>query len=99
MPKITAGDIAPHDLKELGSYLRNLNGADISLADQTDIVDSLLENAELPALDRDTYEESRKRARRTEAARADYYDDDTSPGDGSQEPEEDNSVGGNAGNE
>ncbi len=85
LPKITAGDIAPHDLKELGSYLRNLNGADISLADQTDIVDSLLENAELPTLDRDTYEESRKRARRTESARADYYDDDSTPGDGSQE--------------
>ena len=101
MPKITAGDIAPHDLKELGSYLRNLNGADISLADQTDIVDSLLENAELPALDRGIYEESRKRARRTESARADYYDDDSSPGDGSQESEEDgeNSVGDNAGDE
>ncbi|HKK55119.1 phage portal protein family protein, partial [Marinobacter sp.] len=101
MPKITAGDIAPHDLKELGSYLRNLNGADISLADQTDIVDSLLENAELPALDRGIYEESRKRARRTEAARADYYDDDSTPGDGPQESEEDgeNSVGDNAGDE
>jgi len=101
MPKITAGDIAPHDLKELGSYLRNLNGAEISLADQTDIVDSLLENAELPALDRDTYEESRKRARRTELARADYYDDDRIPGGTSQETEEDeeNSVGDNAGGE
>src|SRR6056300_1775543 len=51
MPKIVAGDVAPHDLKELGSYLRNLNGADINLASQPDIVDALLENAELPKLD------------------------------------------------
>ncbi len=61
MPTICAGDVAPHDLKELGAYLRNLNGADISLADQPDIVDALLENAELPTLDRDTYKESRER--------------------------------------
>jgi len=59
MPKLVAGDVAPHDLKELGSYLRNLNGADISLADQHDIVDALLHNAELPKLDRTQYEESR----------------------------------------
>lgn len=63
MPKIVAGDVAPHDLKELGSYLRNLNGADISLADQTEIVDALLVNAELPKLDREVYRESRDRAR------------------------------------
>jgi len=66
MPRIEAGDVAPHDLKELGSYLRNLNGADINLASQPDIVDSLLENAELPTLDRDTYmadlETERRRA-------------------------------------
>tara|TARA_R110000737_G_scaffold285030_1_gene291568 strand:+ start:346 stop:1830 length:1485 start_codon:yes stop_codon:yes gene_type:complete len=59
MPKLVAGDVAPHDLKELGSYLRNLNGADISLADQHDIVDALLHNAELPKLDRTQYKESR----------------------------------------
>ena len=55
MPKLVAGDVAPHDLKELGSYLRNLNGANINLADQPDIVDALLHNAELPKLDRDVY--------------------------------------------
>ena len=60
MPKIEAGDIAPHDLKELGSYLRNLNGADINLSDQVDIIDALLENAELPRLDRETYEKSQQ---------------------------------------
>lgn len=58
MPKIVPGDVAPHDLKELGSYLRNLNGADINLSDQMDIVDALLNNAELPKLDRDIYGES-----------------------------------------
>ena len=58
MPKVVPGDVAPHDLKELGSYLRNLNGAEINLSDQMDIVDALLNNAELPTLDRDVYEES-----------------------------------------
>ena len=48
MPKICAGDVAPHDLRELGSYLRNLNGANIDLSDQEDIVNALLANAELP---------------------------------------------------
>ena len=48
MPKICAGDVAPHDLRELGSYLRNLNGANIDLSDQDDIVNALLANAELP---------------------------------------------------
>ena len=68
MPTIEAGDVAPHDLKELGSYLRNLNGADISLADQVDIVDALLDNAELPKLDREVYEESQEQKK--EAAKA-----------------------------
>jgi len=63
MPKIVPGDVAPHDLKELGSYLRNLNGANINLADQVEIVDALLENAELPLLDRDQYEESKEFSR------------------------------------
>jgi hypothetical protein len=39
MPKIVPGDVSKHDLKELGAYLRNLNGANIDLADQVDIVD------------------------------------------------------------
>tara|TARA_X000001382_G_C3175365_1_gene180880 strand:+ start:950 stop:2275 length:1326 start_codon:yes stop_codon:yes gene_type:complete len=50
MPKICAGDVAPHDLRELGSYLRNLNGANIDLSDQDDIVNALLANAELPPI-------------------------------------------------
>jgi len=48
MPKLVAGDVAPHDLRELSSYLRNLNGANIDLSDQEDIVNALLDNAELP---------------------------------------------------
>jgi len=74
MPKIVAGDVAPHDLKELGSYLRNLNGADINLASQPDIVDALLDNAELPNLDRETYAQDLEAERRIANARADYYD-------------------------
>lgn len=74
MPKIVPGDVAPHDLKELGAYLRNLNGADISLADQTHIVDALLDTAELPNLDLEVYSESRERAMMMDQARADYYD-------------------------
>jgi len=74
MPKIEAGDVAPHDLRELGAYLRNLNGADISLADQTHIVDALLENAELPSLDKEVYSESRNRALEADKARNGFYD-------------------------
>ena len=33
MPKICAGDVAPHDLRELGAYYA-LNGANIDLNDQ-----------------------------------------------------------------
>jgi len=93
MPKIVPGDVSKHDLKELGAYLRNLNGADISLADQVDIVDELLKNAELPPLDREIYAESRERAAMMEDARADFYDgpDDNVTGnrDNSQEDPED----------
>jgi len=55
MPKIVAGDVAPHDLKELGSYLRNLNGANIDLFDEPDIINALLTNAELPLIDPEEY--------------------------------------------
>ena len=68
MPKIVAGDVAPHDLKELGAYLRNLNGANINLSDQPEIVDALLHNAELPELDREKYEESLEVARQAALA-------------------------------
>ena len=58
MPVVKPGDVAPHDLDALGAYLRNLNGADINLTNQLDIIDALLANAELPLLDREKYEEA-----------------------------------------
>jgi hypothetical protein len=90
MPKITAGDVAPHDLKDLGSYLRNLNGADINLSDQMDIIDELLVNAELSTLDRDIYQQSQERKQQADLARSDYYDgpDDNVSGSEGKTPEE-----------
>jgi len=70
MPKIKAGDIAPHDLKELGGFLRNLNSAGISYADDIDIVNALLDQAELPNVDEETYRNSRERVTQVEVARA-----------------------------
>jgi len=65
MPKLKAGDVAPHDLKELGSYLRNLNGANIDLSDEVDIINALLKNAELPEVNSEEFlaklEEKRQR--------------------------------------
>jgi hypothetical protein len=100
LPKITAGDVAPHDLKELGAYLRNLNGAGISYADDLPIVNALLEQAELPSVDEETYRASRERAHQSEMARADYYDgtDDNVVGSKDKTSEEDDrQVDGNAG--
>lgn len=74
LPVVEAGDVAPHDLAELSSYLRNLNGASIDLSDQVEIVDALLQNAELPPLDRETYEAGIERKRIADEARNDYYD-------------------------
>lgn len=96
MPKITAGDVADWDLKDLGSYLRNLNGAGIPIRDQVDIVDELFEIAELPKINRETYEESLNQARETENSRNQYYDDNprnknsgANPDQNSQDDEED----------
>lgn len=69
LPKLVPGDVAPHDLDALGSYLRNLNGADINLTEQVDIIDALLANAELPLLDRELYQqglEDKKKAAEAE---------------------------------
>lgn len=59
MPKLVAGDVAPHDLRELAAFLRNINGADIDLSDQTDTIEELMHVAELP-FDRDLYEKAMK---------------------------------------
>lgn len=47
MPKIEAGDVAPHDLREIAGFLRNLNQADISVADHPETVRDLMNIAEL----------------------------------------------------
>lgn len=56
MPRICAGDVAAWDLKEMGSYLRNLNGAGFDFTEDLDLVEELLDIAELP-FDRATYEQ------------------------------------------
>jgi len=89
MPKITAGDVAKHDLKEMGAYLRNLNGANITIADDINIVDALMEIAELPKPNPEIYAESRERAALAETARADYYDGPDDNVVGSKEETED----------
>lgn len=49
MPKLIAGDVAPYDLSAISSFLRNLNGADIAVAEQPDLVEALVNDiAELP---------------------------------------------------
>jgi phage gp29-like protein len=98
MPKIKAGDVASHDLKEMGSYLRNLNGANITVADDLDIVNALMEIAELPKPNPEIYAASRERAQQVEMARGEYYDDGNVKGDlgdGEDTEEEDDKKVGN----
>lgn len=47
MPKLVAGDVAPHDLREIASFLRNLNGAGIEVQDQSEVVADLMAIAEI----------------------------------------------------
>ena len=47
MPTIEAGDVAPHDLKEIASFLRNLNGANIDVSEQVEVVTDLMGIAEI----------------------------------------------------
>ena len=47
MPKLVAGDVAPHDLREIASFLRNLNGAGIEVQDQAEVVEDLMAIAEI----------------------------------------------------
>ena len=47
MPTIEAGDVAPHDLREVSSFLRNLNGADIDVSAHPEVVNDLMSIAEL----------------------------------------------------
>lgn len=47
MPMIVAGDVAPHDLRELSSFLRNLNGAGIDVSNHPEVISDLMAIAEL----------------------------------------------------
>jgi len=47
MPKIVAGDVAPHDLREISSFLRNLNGAGIDVSQHPEVISDLMDIAEL----------------------------------------------------
>lgn len=46
-PALKADDVAPHDLKEIAAFLRNINGAGIEIKGQTEVVKDLMEIAEL----------------------------------------------------
>lgn len=47
MPTIKAGDVAPHDLREIAGFLRNLNGADINVSNHPEVIANLMDIAEL----------------------------------------------------
>ena len=47
MPTIVAGDVAPHDLREIAAFIRNLNGADINVSDHPEVIQDLMDIAEL----------------------------------------------------
>ena len=47
MPTIEAGDVAPHDLREIAAFLRNLNGANIDVSNHPEVISDLMAIAEL----------------------------------------------------
>jgi len=47
MPTIKAGDVAPHDLREIAAFLRNLNNAGIDVSNHPETVEDLMGIAEL----------------------------------------------------
>lgn len=47
MPTIEAGDVAPHDLREIAGFLRNLNGADINVSNHPEVIQNLMDIADL----------------------------------------------------
>jgi hypothetical protein len=61
MPKLVAGDVAPHDLREIASFLRNLNGAGIEVKDHPELVENLMNIAELD-FDKGAYEQRLQQA-------------------------------------
>ena len=56
MPKLVAGDVAPHDLREIAAFLRNINNAGIELQEHPEVVSDLMSIAEID-FDRKKYEE------------------------------------------
>src|SRR5210317_166520 len=60
MPTIEAGDVAPHDLREIAAFLRNLNGANIDVSTHPEVIQDLMAIAELnydPEVGRSTTDE------------------------------------------
>lgn len=47
LPTIVAGDVAPHDLREIAAFLRNLNGANIDVSNHPEVISDLMAIAEL----------------------------------------------------
>ena len=47
MPTIVSGDVAPHDLREVAAFLRNLNGANIDVSSHPEVVKDLMDIADL----------------------------------------------------
>jgi phage gp29-like protein len=47
MPTIVAGDVAQHDLREIAAFLRNLNGANIDVSSHPEVIQDLMDIAEL----------------------------------------------------
>lgn len=47
MPTIEAGDVAPHDLREIAAFLRNLNGANIDVSNHPEVITDLMAIADL----------------------------------------------------
>jgi hypothetical protein len=70
MPKLEAGDVAPHDLQMLSSLLRNLNNANIPVVNHTETIADIMEAAEID-FDVDKYEANLadQKAQEAEAAR------------------------------
>ena len=60
MPTVEAGDVAPHDLREVAAFLRNLNGANIDVSSHPEVVKDLMDIADLeydPEVGRSTTDE------------------------------------------
>ena len=63
MPRIEAGDVAPHDLREIAAFLRNLNNANIDVSKQPEVVTDLMGIAEID-FDPETYSQNLEVAQR-----------------------------------